>query len=442
MQISRLFKQKISTAYNFSTTITLKRVVVTGLGMVSPLGSNVESSWNSLIQGKSGIRNIREIDEYKDNKDLPDCMIAPVHPSFDRKKYEVSVTKNLSNTFAMGAVDEALRDANWFPEERDELERTGVNIGVLASNIPGLAASLTKVGAKGSYENISRLTMLHVLNNMPTANVTIKYKFMGPSSTNATACSTGASSIGDGFRFIQLGEADVMVVGGTEESVNPTIIYASTKMQAMCTKKFNKREETSRPFDAARAGFVLGEGSGILVLEELEHAKKRGAKIYAELVAYGCSSDGHHLTRPETTGDGAFRAMRSALRQGRISSQELDHINTHATSTPAGDLCEARAIGRLLENNEELLGKVSITANKSAMGHCFGAAGSVESIFTVLSMYNSQVPAILNLENPESEIPLNYVRNGSISQNIKYALKNSFGFGGTNTSLLFKKYQE
>ncbi|EAR96536.1 3-oxoacyl-(acyl carrier) synthase II (macronuclear) [Tetrahymena thermophila SB210] len=432
----------------------LKRVVVTGIGAVSPIGLNASSSWESLIAGKSGIIStseyVKKIQQNDPTNKLAnpdywplDTYVAAVPDGFDNlKKWKVAFSTNNTNSYAMAAANEAIEDSGIqiLLQNNESLQnQAGVNIGVMSSNISKLTEIVRETEKKG-FQNLNRLTILQILTNMATANVSLKYQLKGPSGTASTACATGASAIGDAFRNIQFGDAKIMIAGGSEDSLSPTNAYASMKLQAMTTKKYDKPEFASRPFDADRSGFVLGEGAGILVLEELQHALSRNAKIYAELVSYGQSSDGYHLTRPIETGEGGLRAMQNAINHAQINSNQINLINCHATSTPAGDLAEIVAINKFFDNNLDSIKNCLVTANKGAIGHTFGAAGAIESIFTILSIKNGISPLIKNLQNPISE-PFVNLSKETVSHDIKYALKNSFGFGGVNVSLLFKKFE-
>ncbi|KRX08585.1 Thiolase-like protein [Pseudocohnilembus persalinus] len=433
---------KFSTNYTKKTK-QLNRVVITGLGSVNPLGLNVENSYQRFKNMESGIISIKSRQEYKDNPQYPDVYMAPVFEGFDTKKYKVAFSTNNTNMYTMSAVEEALQDSNLIQllQENDQLrEKCGVNIGTMSSNITKMTDILLDAGQKG-FEKLNRMTILHILANMPAANVSIKYKLNGPSNTSSTACATGASSIGDSFRQIQMGTADIMIAGSSEDSISPTNIHGSLKLQAMSSKKWASAGQSSRPFDQQRSGFILGEGSGVLILEELSHALNRNAKIYCELTGYGQSSDGYHLTRPLEDGTWALKSMQNALKDADIPVEDLDHVNCHATSTQAGDTAEANAIQNLLKNNQDLLKKVTISAIKSQIGHTFGAAGSIETIFLIKSMEEGLAPGIKNLENPIEGYQLNFNKEQMKKQEINNVIKNAFGFGGVNTSLLFSKFK-
>ncbi|CAD8080752.1 unnamed protein product [Paramecium primaurelia] len=397
----------------------MRRVVVTGMGMVSPLGLNVSESWNSLLTGKSGVVKVKDR-----NKDLPDVYMGLIPQSFDSKPYQVEYCPSNLTSYAMCAAQEAITDSSVLND--CDPDRIGVNIGVMNSSMTKITEIISNAALKGN-SRINPFTMLYVLSNMPTALLTIKYKLKGPSSTASTACATGASAIGDSFRKIKYGDADVMIAGGTEDTFNTTAIYASIKMQAMSTKIYDDPTRASRPFDEDRSGFLLAEGSGILVLEEYERARRRGAKIYAEILGYGESSDAFHLTRPQDNGEGGKAAMLKAMKEAKIN--DVDLINCHATSTKGGDIAEARAIAD---------SKAILVANKSQLGHTFGAAGAIESIFTIKSLQEQIVPPTINLDKPI--IRDNQYCKEATERTLKYALKNAFGFGGVNVSLAFGKY--
>ncbi|GHU16426.1 3-oxoacyl-[acyl-carrier-protein] synthase 2 [Alphaproteobacteria bacterium] len=420
----------------------MKRVVVTGLGMVCPLATNVEESWRRLINGESGIKKVKSFDV----SDLA-CKIAGQVPSenveqksdslFNPLDYVSAKDLNRMDAFiiyALAAATEAIKDSGIDNATDSEKERTGVIVG---SGIGGLsviydtALTLKENGAR----RVSPFFIPSSLINLASGHISMTFGLKGPNHAVVTACATGTHAIGDAARIIQVGSADVMVAGGTEGSVCRIGIAGFSAARALSTSKNDTPEEASRPWDKSRDGFVMAEGSGILVLEELEHAKKRGAKIYGEVVGCGMSSDAYHITSPLPNGDGAYRSMREALRFAEVSSDQIDYINAHGTSTLPGDLGELRAVERIMD------GKTtgSMSSTKSAIGHLLGAAGAVEAIFALMSIRDQVVPPTLNLHDPE-ETFIDLVPLKAKERTVKYALSNSFGFGGTNASILFKAF--
>ncbi|CAI9294828.1 hypothetical protein Lser_V15G34811 [Lactuca serriola] len=433
-----------------------RRVVVTGLGMVTPLGCGVETTWNRLIKGESGIRAL-SLEDLKMNGfdrdtqsytfDQLTSKVAGIVPSGTKpgefnealwldSKHGKSMAKFIS--YALCAADEALKDANWIPSEQDEKEKTGVSIGGGIGSI-GDILDASQLICEKKLRRLSPFFVPRILINMAAGHVSMKYGFQGPNHAAVTACATGANSIGDAARMIQFGDADVMVAGGTEASIDALSIAGFCRLRALSTKYNSTPQEASRPFDCDRDGFVIGEGAGVLVLEELEHAKKRGAKIYAELRGYGMSGDAHHITQPHTDGRGAILAMSRALKQSGICHDQVDYVNAHATSTPLGDMVEAHAIKSLFSKHA-MSGALAFSSTKGAIGHLLGAAGAVEAIFTILAIHKGIAPLSLNISNPdpifeEAFMPLKT----SKKMQIKAALSNAFGFGGTNAALLFAK---
>jgi 3-oxoacyl-[acyl-carrier-protein] synthase II len=421
----------------------MRRVVVTGLGMVSPLGVGVENIWRQIIAGRSGISGIQSFDV----SDLPAKIAGQVPRGdtasglFNADDYVPPKEQKKMDTFivlAIAAAQEAVADSGWVPADDEARERTGVMVG---SGIGGLNyiydASVT-LHERGP-RRISPFFIPASLINEASGHISIQYGFRGPNHAVVTACSTGAHAIGDASRLIALDDADVMVAGGAEAAIGRLGMAGFAACRALSTAYNDTPEEASRPFDQGRDGFVMGEGAGIVVLEELEHAKARGAKIYAEVVGYGMSGDAYHMTAPSETGDGAFRAMRAAFKRAGISPDDVDYVNAHGTSTPLGDEIEVGAVKRLFGSAAE---KVSMSSTKSAIGHLLGAAGAVESIFSILAMRDSVAPPTLNLNNPsESCLGIDLVPLKARERPIRAALSNSFGFGGTNASLIFKGFQ-
>ncbi|VVC96932.1 unnamed protein product [Leptidea sinapis] len=405
-----------------------RRVVVTGLGIVSPLGVGKEIAWNKLIQGQSGIVSLG--DEYSK---LP-CRIAGVIPKND------SVEKFLSKAnlkqmapatcLALKATSEALSDAKWLPQSDLDRENTGVALGMGMIDLKDVCD--TNVALQLGYNKVSPFFVPRILPNMAAGHISIKYGLRGPNHSVSTACATGAHSIGDAFRFIRNGDADVMVCGGAESCISPLAIAGFCRLRALSTSFNDKPSKASRPFDKNRDGFVMGEGSAVLVLEEYEHAQRRNAKIYAEILGYGLSGDASHITTPREDGSGAILSMSRALKDANVDKDVITYVNAHATSTPVGDNIESTAIRTLFK---EHCAEVNVSSTKGAHGHLLGAAGNLEVVFTVLSIYHGILPPTINLEHPIDD--LNYVANTQrIWNNTKrVALKNSFGFGGTNATL-------
>ncbi|MDX2101046.1 MAG: beta-ketoacyl-[acyl-carrier-protein] synthase II [Alphaproteobacteria bacterium] len=418
-----------------------RRVVVTGLGLVTPLGAGVDVTWKRLIAGRSGLGAIQSFDV----SDLP-CKVAgqvPLAPSadgeegvFDPDKVAPAHERRKIGdfiVFALAAAQEAIADAGWQPEDALAKERTGVIIG---SGIGGLIG-ITEGGVVLHEKGPRRLSPFYIpssLINLASGHVQMRYGFCGPNHSVVTACATGAHAIGDAMRLIQYGDADVMVAGGAEAAVSRIGIGGFAAARALSTNFNDRPTAASRPWDKDRDGFVMGEGAGIVVLEEYEHAKRRGAKIYAEIVGYGLSGDAYHITAPHPEGDGALRAMTAALNRAGLTPADVDYINAHGTSTPLGDEIEVKAVKRLFGAAAE---RVSMSSTKSAIGHLLGAAGSVEAIFSILALRDQICPPTLNLDNPSEGCDLDLVPKVAKQRTIRAALSNAFGFGGTNSSLLF-----
>ncbi|KAG6448336.1 hypothetical protein O3G_MSEX005428 [Manduca sexta] len=408
-----------------------RRVVVTGLGVVSPLGTSAELVWNNLIQGHCGITSLKSDDYAK----LP-CRIAGIIPQEPDDKVAKALSKsNLKSMapatcLALVATAEALTDAKWLPESDEEKEVTGVAIGMGMIDLKDVCD--TNDALKLGYNKVSPFFVPRILPNMAAGHISIKYGFRGPNHAVSTACATGAHSIGDAFRFIRNGDADVMVCGGAEACISPLAIAGFCRLRALSTSFNDEPLKASRPFDKRRDGFVMGEGAAVLVLEEYEHAIKRNAKMYAEILGYGLSGDASHITSPREDGSGAVLSMMRALNDGGIGKEAITHINAHATSTPTGDGIESTAIKRLFQGHAS---NISVSSTKGAHGHLLGAAGNLEALFTVLSCHHGVLPPTLNLEEPVDN--LNYVVKTSRKweSDRRVALKNSFGFGGTNATL-------
>lgn len=419
----------------------MRRVVVTGLGMVSPLGCGVEVSWKNLLAGKSG--GVRIVDFPVD--DLA-CQIAcrvPRGPKadgrFDPDEWMEPKEQRKVDDFiiyAMAAADQALDDAGWHPETHEDQCATGVLIGSGIGGIGGIYDASVTLFERGP-RRISPFFIPGRLINLASGQVSIRHGLKGPNHSVVTACSTGAHAIGDASRLIGLGDADVMVAGGTESPVNRLSIAGFAACRALSTGYNDRPTEASRPYDRDRDGFVIGEGAGVVVLEELEHALARGAKIYGEVVGYGLSGDAYHITSPAEDGDGAERCMRMAMKRAGITAGDIDYINAHGTSTQMGDEIELKAVERLLGN---AAGKVSMSSTKSATGHLLGAAGAVEAIFSLLSIRDNVAPATINLDHPSVDTALDLVPHDAKERPIDVVLSNSFGFGGTNASLVFRRH--
>jgi 3-oxoacyl-[acyl-carrier-protein] synthase II len=411
-----------------------QRVVVTGLGLITPLGIGVESSWQGLMEGKSGINTITTFD----SSDLP-VHIAGEVKGFDPLLYiEPKEVKKMDRFihFAMAASTMAMDDSGLAITARNAA-RAGVIIGSGMGGLPAIE-HYHKVYLEKGYRRITPFFIPMLIINLASGQVSIKFGAKGPNSAVATACATGSHAIGDAFRIIQRGEADVMIAGGTESVITPMAVGGFAVMKALSTRN-QEPEKASRPFDTDRDGFVMGEGAGVLILESLEHARQRNARIYAELVGYGMTSDAYHITAPAPEGEGAASCMALTLRDAGVSPEAVDYINAHGTSTKYGDELETKAIKTVFGAHAYTL-KVSST--KSMTGHLLGAAGGIESVISVLSIHHNMVPPTTNLENQDPECDLDYVPHVPRPLEVNYALSNSFGFGGTNACLLFRKLRE
>ena len=425
----------------------MRRVVVTGMGVVSPLGRGVKHNWESLMAGKSGISRIEGVDL----KDIPVMIAGQVpfgenEPDFNPDTVFAPKDQKKNDKFimyGMAAAGDALKDAGWDAEtaSEEEKDRAGVMMGAGIGGLQGIyenAVSFNEFGMK----KISPFFIPSVLINLISGNVSIRYGLKGPNHACVTACSTGTHAIGDAAAMIARGDADMMVAGGAESAVNVLGLAGFARMKAITSDFNDAPEKASRPWDKGRSGCVMGEGSGALVLEELEHAKKRGAKIYAEIVGYGMSGDAYHITAP--SGDGAYRAMKMAADHAKehgVELSDIGYINAHGTSTPAGDVGEAMAVKRLF--GDEGIKNVSMSSTKSAIGHLLGAAGAVEAVYTIMAIQEQTCPPTLNLEDPADELAdFDLVPLKPKKREIKAAMSNSFGFGGTNSSIVFKKYSD
>jgi 3-oxoacyl-[acyl-carrier-protein] synthase II len=416
-----------------------RRVVITGLGLVTPLGCGVEASWRRLVAGESGARRVEEFDV----SDLS-CQVAcfiPRGPLTEGKFnpddwMEPKEQRKVDDfiVYGMAAATQALADAGWCADTTSKQERTGVLIGAGIGGLNGIAETSILLKEKGP-RRVSPFFIPGRLINLAAGYVSIKHRLKGPNHAVVTACSTGAHAIGDAARLIALDDADVMVAGGAESPICRLAIAGFAACRALCTTFNDQPQKASRPYDKDRDGFIMGEGAGIVVLEELEHALARGARIYAEVIGYGLSGDAYHITAPSEDGDGAYRAMRMALQRADVEADEVQYINAHGTST-MGDEIELAAVERLFGN---AAGKLAMSSTKSAIGHLLGAAGAVEAIFSVLAIRDNLAPPTLNLDNPSVATAINLVPHKAQAMRIDTALSNSFGFGGTNASLVLRR---
>lgn len=417
-----------------------RRVVVTGMGMVSPLGCGAQHVWRRLLNSESGLRTIQgfQID------DLPAKVAGQIPMGTGEGEFDLDFAMPANErrrvgdfiVYAMAAARQAIEDSGWEPTSDEDRERTGVMVG---SGIGGLVG-ITEGGLTLETKGVRKLSPFFIpssLINLASGHISIRWGFKGPNHAVVTACSTGAHAIGDAGRMIQFGDADVMIAGGTEAAVSRIGIAGFAASRALSTSFNDEPTRASRPWDRDRDGFVMGEGAGVIVLEELEHAKRRGAKIYAELVGYGMSGDAYHITAPPPDGNGGFRAMRAALARAQLSPDQVDYVNAHGTSTPLGDEIELAAVKRVFGNAAS---SISMSSTKSAIGHLLGAAGSVEAIFSILAVQDQIVPPTLNLDNPSEGCDLDLVPHKAKERPVRAALSNSFGFGGTNASLVFARY--
>lgn len=409
-----------------------KRVVVTGVGMVTPLGTGVEKSWRALLEGRSGIRRITHFD----SAGIP-CQIAGEVPDFEVERFIETKEQKKMDRFihlAVAAAKMAIDDSGIKITE-DNSDRAGVIVG---SGIGGLPAIeyYSKVLLEKGYKRITPFFIPMTIINLAAGQISIHFGAKGPNSAPATACASGSNAIGDAFKLIQRGIADVMIAGGAESVITPLSVAGFAMMKALSTRN-DEPQRASRPFDKDRDGFVMGEGAGILILEEMEHALQRGAKIYAEIIGYGMSGDAYHITSPSPNGEGAARCMTAALRDANIPHQDVSYINAHGTSTKYGDELETAAVKKVFGEHAY---KVAISSTKSMTGHLLGAGGGVEAVISVLSINHSIVPPTINLENPDPECDLDYVPNKARQMNVNIVMSNSFGFGGTNACLVFRKY--
>lgn len=418
----------------------MRRVVITGLGLVSPVGCGVEASWSALLAGKNGARRVEEFEvsdiscqianfiprgATADGKFNPDDWMEPK----EQRKVDDFII------YAQAAADQAIADSGLTFKTVEEQERAGVLIGSGIGGLSGIADTSLLLKEKGP-RRVSPFFIPGRLINLASGYVSIKHQLKGPNHAVVTACATGTHAIGDAARIIQFGDADVMVAGGAESPICRIALAGFAACRALSTGFNDNPTKASRPYDKDRDGFVMGEGAGIVVLEDYERAKARGAKIYAEIIGYGMSGDAYHITAPAESGDGAFRCMKAALNRAGLSADEIDYVNAHGTSTPMGDEIELGAVERLFGNSA---GKLTMSSTKSAIGHLLGAAGAVEAVFSVLAIRDNIAPPTLNLDNPSVDTAIDLCANAPKKKEINVALSNSFGFGGTNASLVFRR---
>lgn len=424
----------------------MRRVVITGMGLVTPLAHGREASWRKLIAGESGLKPV----DLFDTSDLA-CKIGGQVPwvtgrgggaaddtvSFDPEKTMSPKEQRRVDEFilyGMAAADEAIEDSGWKPESYEDQVRTGVLIGSGIGGLKSIADTAVELHEKGP-RRVSPFFIPSALINLASGQVSIKYGFKGPNHAVVTACATGAHAIGDSARLIQWGDADVMIAGGAEASICRIGYAGFIACRAMSTGFNETPRKASRPYDRDRDGFVMGEGAGVVVLEEYEHARRRGARIYAEVVGYGLTGDAFHITSPDESGDGGERAMRAALARSGLAASDIDYVNAHGTSTPAGDEIEVRAVARVLGS---AAASAHLSSTKSSTGHLLGAAGAVEAIFSVLTIRDGVIPPTLNLDNPSFDSPIDLTPHKAVKKTVRAVLSNSFGFGGTNAALVMK----
>lgn len=419
----------------------MRRVVVTGLGLVTPLASGVEETWSRLLDGQSGAGPITLFDAEASGVTTTYACEVPrgdgSDGTFNPDDWVIKKDQKKIDDFILygiAAADMAVRDAGWMPENNESRERTGVMIGSGIGGLSSIADTAVMIKEKGP-RRVSPFFIPGALINLISGQVSIRFGFKGPNHSVVTACSTGAHAIGDAARLIKSGDADVMIAGGAEAAICEIGIAGFNACKALSTKRADDPKSASRPYDADRDGFVMGEGAGIVVLEDYEHAKARGAKIYAEVLGYGLSGDAYHITAPSEDGEGGERSMKAALKNAGLQPDAIDYINAHGTSTMA-DTIELGAVERLLGDHA---GNVTMTSTKSATGHLLGAAGAIEAIFSILAIRDQVAPPTINLDNPDVETQLDLAPNEKRARKIDVALSNSFGFGGTNASVVFGK---
>ncbi len=417
-----------------------RRVVVTGMGLVSPLACGVEASWRRLIAGESGIRAVTQFEA----SDLPSRVAGNVPTTaeestdfFDSTQWVDEPDQRRMDkfiVFALAAAQQALEDAGWHPRTEEDQASTGVVVGAGTGGLPKIYDNSVALFSEGP-RRVSPFFIPSSLINLAAGHISIRHHITGPNHAVVTACASGSHAIGDAARLIMFGDADVMVAGGAESAIFRLGIAGFAAARALSTHFNDTPQKASRPWDKDRDGFVIAEGSGMLILEELEHAKARGAKIYAEVVGYGLSGDAHHITAPDPSGGGAVRAMKSALRNAKLPPEEIGYINAHGTSTPLGDVVEVRAVKQVF--GDYACKGLSMSSTKSATGHALGGAGAIEAVFSIMALNHHILPPTLNLDHPSEECDLDLIPHKAKSKNISYVMSNSFGFGGTNASLIF-----
>lgn len=421
----------------------MRRVVVTGMGIVSPLGVGLQHNWSRLTAGESGIVRISHFDAADITSQIAGEVPRTTDPAPADGKFNVDLfvpakeqkKMDMFICYALAAAQEAVEDSGWMPTEEEDRCRTGVLIGSGIGGLHSMYESSVTLSERGP-RRLSPFTVPAMLINLASGHVSIRYGFKGPNHSVVTACATGTHAIGDAARMIMLGDAEVMVAGGAETAVNRLGVASFAAARALSTAYNDRPTEASRPFDEGRDGFVIAEGAGIVILEEYEHAKKRGAKIYAEIIGYGMSGDAHHITSPAEDGNGGFRAMQAALKSAKLNPGDIDYINAHGTSTPLGDGIECTAVKRLFADH---LGTVSMSSTKSAIGHLLGAAGAVEAIFSIKAIETGILPPTLNLDNVSKPCQgIDLVPKVAKEKKVRVALSNSFGFGGTNASVIMR----
>ena len=416
-----------------------RRVVITGIGLVTPLGAGVDVSWRKLVAGESGLR---EIDRFEIG-DLPSKVAGLIPRDGAEGAFRVEDVMSPKDArrndpfvlYGIAAASEAIEDSGWKPDNEEERCRTGVLIGSGIGGLGTIADTAVELENRGP-RRVSPFFITASLINLVSGQVSIRFGFKGPNHSVVTACSTGAHAIGDASRLIQLGDADVMVAGGAEGAICRLGIAGFAAMKALSTNYNETPTKASRPWDKGRDGFVMGEGAGIVVLEELEHARARGARIYGEVIGYGLSGDAYHITAPSPDGDGGYRSMQMALKRAGLQPEDIDYINAHGTSTPLGDEIELGAVKRLFG---KAAGKLSMSSTKSAIGHLLGAAGGVEAIFALLAIHHQTVPPTLNLDDPSEGCDLDLVPHEAKQREVRTVLSNSFGFGGTNATVVLTR---
>lgn len=416
-----------------------RRVVVTGIGAVTPLSENIESSWKKLVNGESGLGMITIFDTTESPcKIAGEVKYGEGGDLFNPEKYiDVREQRKMDRFihFGIAAAEQAIADSGWKPETDEEKYRTGVMIGSGIGGLPAIEKTVLQIKEKGS-KKISPFFIPQSLINLVSGHVSIKHGYMGPNHAVVTACATGTHAIGDSARLIEYGDVDVMIAGGAESAICEAGIGGFCALRALSTSFNDNPTQGSRPWDKRRDGFVMGEGAGVVVLEEYEHAKKRGAKIYAEVAGYGLSGDAYHITAPETSGRGSTYAMNLALKHAGVNADAIDYINAHGTSTPLGDEIEVNAVKKVFGDHAY---KLSMSSTKSSIGHLLGAAGAVEAIFSILAIRDNVAPPTLNLDDPSEGCDIDLVAKQAKQRKIDVVMSNSFGFGGTNACVVLKR---